>query len=187
MNDKGVQTTTVLVVFGLIIGVIFSIILLDLSGKFISTGTSEKNLNSFYFAKLAEDLLKMNDGDKINSIFLTSKNKALLAFNKEIEAVKIDELNACIDYELSQDIKKPVKCRDKNCLCNCNSDLSLIENELTIDCEATEIVCIPAPININPANSCKTFILYDKEEKQYNLETKKEKEAFFIEITSKTL
>jgi len=181
MNKKGMDVTMFEVAFGLIIAAILSVILINIGGKFLAeNGKSEKSQNSFYFLKLADNLLAMNEGDKINPNFLTKKDKILLAFNKDSEIIKINELNNCIDYKLSEDIKKPVKCRDKNCLCNCNADLSFIKDELNVDCDALDVVCVQMPLSINSDSSCRNFMIYDKAEKLYDLEAKKENNNFLI-------
>ncbi len=182
MNKKGMEVTMFEVAFGLIIAAVLSIILINIGGKFLAEdGKSETNQNSFYFSKLADNLLAMNEGDKINPNFLTKKDKILMAFNKDAEIIKVNELNNCIDYKISEDIKKPVKCRDKNCLCNCNADLGgFVEEELNVDCDALNVVCVQMPLSINSADSCSNFMIYDKSEKLYELDAKKEKNNFLI-------
>lgn len=182
MNKKALQTVPFGVIFGLIIGIIFVLIILNIASKFTSNNNQGHDTVTFYFTTLAKDLNEVKFGDVKSSSFLTKNDFILLGFNKDVSIIKTTELdNSCIPYKLLKDIEKPVKCRDKNCLCLCKADLDIaFTGTLFVDCNADEAKCVELPLKINPSKSCKTFILYDKEEKVYNLNLKKESDAFSI-------
>ena len=67
MNKKAVETTIFNVIFGILIAVVLSLILLYLINVFTSDqGPKEESNVYFYFTKLAEDLTKMSIGDTKN-------------------------------------------------------------------------------------------------------------------------
>ena len=83
MNKKAVETIPWGVIFGLIIGIIFVLILINLIPKLLSfEGQREEETSYFYFTKLAEDITKMSIGDVKNLTFLTNKELTLITFNK---------------------------------------------------------------------------------------------------------
>jgi len=189
MNKKAVETIPWGVIFGLIIGIIFVLILINLIPKLLSfEGQREEETSYFYFTKLAEDITKMSIGDVKNLTFLTNKELTLITFNKNQDIIKkIDLGESCIYYDL-EDIPKPIKCRDKNCICLCKSDLYADFGVfLTVDCESEESRCVELPSMVNSPNVCKSFFLYDEEEKLYDLNIKKESDSFTVETLSKTL
>lgn len=185
MNKKGIETYLLNVIIGLIIAVILVFILLNLIGQFISpAGKGEEDTIYFYHTKLAKDLIEINLNEIKNLVFLTKKGFILISFPKEFDQIDIKN-NEC-SYSIKEPIFKPVKCRDKNCLCICNSNPNLA-GELRPDCNSQEAKCIEMPLKIK-TSKCENFILYDSNEKLYNLETKKEKDSFIINtITSKAL
>lgn len=194
MNKKGVETTTLSVVIGLLVAFILSIILITLIWKFISPDDrGEEDISYFYFTKVAKELNEMSIGDAKTLSYLAKKDFSLIAFDKSIPIIKKSDLNKCTGYD-AEDVERPVKCRDKNCLCLCDSDLSLVESfyggsrVLTINCNSEESMCVELPLKVDSLNACKQFILYDAQEKFYELELKKESSSFKIKSTaSKTL
>ena len=196
MNKKAVETTIFNVIFGILIAVVLSLILLYLINVFTSEqGPKEESNVYFYFTKLAEDLTKMSIGDTKNLVFLSNKDFILIAFNKEINEIKKTNADKnCMSYYIKDEIKKPIKCRDKNCLCLCKSNLDRTAElyggnaELTVNCDSDESRCVEFSLEVKIKNTCNESLLYNSEpkEKLYDLELKKEKE-FLINPISKTL
>ena len=194
MNKKAVETQTLSVVIGLLIAFILSIILITLIWKFISPDDrGEEDVNYFYFTKVAKELNEIGIGDIKSLSYLTKKDFALIAFDGSTQLIKGSDLNKCINYDV-KDVEKPLKCRDKNCLCLCESDLSFIESFyganqiLNMNCNSEEARCVELPLKVDSLNSCTVFILYDAQEKFYEIELKKERDAFKIKYApAKTL
>jgi hypothetical protein len=194
MNKKAIETSTLGVIIGILIAVVLSLIILNLIQSFISgKGTGEEEKTNFYFIKLVEDLINLKENELKDLKFVSSENFIIIAFNKEIEMITRNDFEGtCLNYQClnckpSEDIKKPVKCRNKNCLCLCSVETSGGE-KLEIDCLQEEVKCIEMPLKINPKPSCRYFIFYDIQEKLYNLNAKREKDSFAINIlSSKTL
>lgn len=190
MNKKAAETTVMMTGIKLILGAIIALILISLVFKLTEdSGKKEEQTNYFYFTKLIGNLNEMSIGDAKISAFLSNKDIILLSFNKDQESIKKGDLNKCINYVSLQDVKKPVKCRDENCLCLCQSGLPnagsgefYIYNKLSINCESESARCSELPLKISPPNDCNNFVLYNEAEKLYDLELKKDKDAFSINI-----
>ena len=188
MNKKAVETTVIMTAFKILAGAVIAIVLVSLIFKFISpNGAKDEGKNYLYFVNLAKDLTNMKVGDVKTSSYLTTKDSVLLAFNNDIDIIKQNDLDkSCFNYFLTKDVEEPVKCRDKNCLCSCKS--ILVITKLSVDCDDEESQCIELNAKVNPANTCKAFVLYDYDEKTYDLNLKKEKDSFtIISNLSKTL
>ena len=176
MNKKGDESTPVVVMtaFRFIVGALIAIVLVSLVFTLTGDqGKKDEGTSYFYFTILAKDLTQMSVGDVKNSAFLSNKDVILVAFDKDKDVIRKDEISKCV--VLSEDIKKPVLCRDKNCLCICKSGS-------TVNCDSKESSCVELPLKVNLLNSCSNFILYDQAEKRYDLELKKDKDAFTINI-----
>ena len=190
MNNRAIETTPVNVIIGILIAVVLSLILISLIPKLFSgEGPKDEESSYFYFTKLADDLTKMGIGDKKNSTFLMNKDLALISFRSSVQTIKNSEVSSCIEYNLQDDIDKPVKCRDKNCLCLCETDFTIGINSqiLKINCEAEESRCVELPSEIELQDSCKSPVLYTNSETLYDLELKRESNLFTIKTLSKTL
>jgi hypothetical protein len=195
MNKKGLETTTAGVIIGLLVAAILSIILVNLIGKFISPGNNkEEDVSYLYFTKVAKELNEMNIGEIKDLSYLTKEDFALILFDKDINEIKKSNSDrTCPSYFFTDTVNKPVKCRDKNCLCICKSSFETAAHigrnlGLTINCDSEESRCVEIPLKAEFENACNDFTLYDGNEKLYNLEIKKENSVFKIKYgSSKTL
>jgi hypothetical protein len=179
MNKKA-DTKIFGVIFGLIVAVIFIIILLSLiKGFFLDQNKGEKDLDTFYFSHFAKDLKNLKIDDKKESSIVLTKEKILISFNKEDFPIKKEDIK-CTNFNLKNEINKPIKCRGKSCLCLCELK---DENPLEVNCDDEDLICVPFDVNIKTDNSCNNFILYTKDEKVQNLAIKRDKEDIYVEIS----
>jgi len=176
MKRRAASTVTSLgfSVVALVIFAVFIIAFFPTLSSTYSLFASETNENKApieFYNRLIEELNKETAGTEL--LFTTNDNFVLVGFGKEQSSYS----GRCGSAYFSE-LKKPLKCEGKGCLCLC--DVKLITNEM---CNTPEDICTVFEQNVMDSKSeCNILVL--STETIANLDVKKDNLNIDINVLS---
>jgi len=165
MNKKADVGISLKFIIGLVIAIMFIIVLMNVSDKFILFGKNREDSQKVYFEKLNSEIENLGINQKTTQLFVLDEKYLLISFNNKDSVIKENLEGTVYDTIKDITIKKPAQYKVALCLCKTKNSKYLFED----DCLQADDICTEYEKEIT--NNGIPFKIFGRE--NYNLVVEK--------------